>query len=149
MPNDTRVRTGAVGGQVTDNPLTSGAVALNSDGLAAAPVIGSTQQWAIILDPDGEGGEPEVAWITAHTAAATTATIVRGREGTTARAHLRDVFWVHGPTLWDYGPILIKAGAVSDADFPHAPPDGVYALDVTNNRVYYRIGAVWKYAALT
>ncbi len=42
----------------------------------------------------------------------------------------------------------IKAGVSADADF-NSPQDGLIALDSTNNRVYFRIGGVWKYAALT
>lgn len=47
--------------------------------------------------------------------------------------------------------LLTKAGAVTDADFPDAPAesaaqvDGLIALDTTNNRLYARIGGVWKY----
>ncbi len=41
-----------------------------------------------------------------------------------------------------------KAGVLADADFNDAQ-DGLLALDSTNNRVYFRIGGAWKYAALT
>lgn len=44
---------------------------------------------------------------------------------------------------------LVKAGAVTDADFAVAPPDGTVAVDSQNNRVYVRVGGTWKYAALT
>lgn len=149
MANDKRLRAVGVGGLVEDNPLTSSATTLTSAGLAALPAVGSTEQAAIVLDPDGVFGAPEIAWVTAHTAAATTATIVRAREGSTARQHDRDVPWEHGPTPWDHSPALTKAGAVTDADFPHAPPDGTQALDTTNNRLYVRIATVWRYSTLT
>lgn len=98
MANAKRIRALAVGGLVEDNPLAAGGVTLNSAGLAAMPAIASTEHAAITFDPDGLFGDPEVSWITAHTAAATSATILRGQEGTTARQHDRDVPWVHGPT---------------------------------------------------
>lgn len=149
MANDKRLRALVVGGLVEDNPLTSGATTYNSAGLAAMPAVGSTEHAAIVFDPDGVFGEPEIAWITAHTLASTSATIVRAREGSAARQHDRDVVWSHGPTPWDHSPALTKAGAVTDADFVHAPPDGTQALDTTNNRLYVRIAAVWRYSTLT
>lgn len=101
MANELRVRANFLGGLIEDNPLTLAATTLTSAALAAAPVIGSTQHMPIVLDPDGRYGEPEIAYITAHTASATTATILRGQEGTTARAHQRDINWSHGPTSLD------------------------------------------------
>lgn len=41
-----------------------------------------------------------------------------------------------------------KAGGPSDSDVVN-PVDGMQVLDTTNNRVYYRTGGAWKYAALT
>jgi hypothetical protein len=38
-----------------------------------------------------------------------------------------------------------KAGAVSDADFPVAPCDGTLAVDITNDRLYFRSGGTWEY----
>jgi len=102
MANELRVRANFLGGLVEDNPLTSGSATLTSAGLASVPAIGSTQHFPITLDPDGVGGAPEIIYITAHTAAATTATIVRGQESTTGRAHAQDTPWVHGPTAYDF-----------------------------------------------
>jgi hypothetical protein len=102
MANEKRLRALAVGGLVEDNPLSNVATTLTSAGLAALPAVGATEHMALVLDPDGKFGAPEVVWVTAHTAAATTATISRGAESTTARQHDRDVPWIHGPTLWDF-----------------------------------------------
>lgn len=44
---------------------------------------------------------------------------------------------------------LVKAGAVTDADFPEVPPDNTTALDTTNLRIYVRVGGTWRYTALT
>ena len=43
--------------------------------------------------------------------------------------------------------LMCKAGAVTDADFVN-PVDGMIALDVTNSRIYARIGGAWKSALL-
>lgn len=102
MANELRVRAGFLGGLIEDNPLTSGATTLNSAGLATMPVVGSTQHMAVVLDPDGFGGAPEVVYVTAHSAAATSATVLRAQEGTTARQHDRDTVWVHSVTVKDY-----------------------------------------------
>lgn len=102
MANELRVRSAFLGGLIEDNPLSSSATTLTSAGLASAPVIASTQHMVIVLDPDGYNGAPEVVYITAHSAAVTTATIVRGQEGSTARAHDRDVPWVHSVTVKDF-----------------------------------------------
>jgi hypothetical protein len=102
VANELRVRSAFLGGLIEDNPLSSSATTLTSAGLASAPVIGSTQHMAIVLDPDGFSGSPEVVYITAHSAAASTATIVRGQEGSTARAHDRDTPWVHSVTVKDF-----------------------------------------------
>lgn len=113
MANEKRVRALAIGGLVEDNPLAVGGVTLTSAGLAAMPAIGATEHAAITLDPDGIFGAPEVAYITAHTAGAVTATIARGQETTTARQHDRDVPWIHGPTLRDF-PRFVRASSTAD-----------------------------------
>lgn len=102
MANELRVRANFVGGLIEDNPLASGATTLTSAGLVSLPAIGSTQHMAIILDPDGRAGNPEIAYVTAHTASATTATITKAQEGTAGRAHDRDTPWLHGPTIKDF-----------------------------------------------
>ena len=44
---------------------------------------------------------------------------------------------------------LQKAGIPADADWTSAPPDGTIVADSTNNRIYVRVGGIWKYATLT
>lgn len=43
----------------------------------------------------------------------------------------------------------VKAGIPADADWKSAPPNGTLVVDSTNNRIYARVGGVWKFAALT
>lgn len=102
MANERRKRQAFLGGLVEDNPLLINAVALNSAALAAiVGGVGSTEHVAVMIDPDGFGGAPEIAYITALTAGATSCTIARGQEGTSARQHERDTVWLHGPTPKD------------------------------------------------
>lgn len=106
MANEIRVRANFVGGLVEDAPLSSSATVLTSASLANLPVIDSTHHAALIIDPDAVDGNAEIVWVTAHTAAATTATILRGQEGTTARQHAQDTPWVHTSTVQDYEPTM-------------------------------------------
>lgn len=107
MANYYRKRYNFIGGLVEDNPLSSGATTLTSAGLAAVGTLGTDEYMVVILDPDGVDGEPEIAYITAHTSAATTATISRGLESSTARAHDRDTPWVHAATAQDFEGITL------------------------------------------
>lgn len=102
MANEKRLRVNSIGGLIEDNPLTNAATTLTSAALAALPVVDTTNHCAIVLDPDGIEGAPEIAWITAHTAAATTATIARAQEDTGALQHSQGIPWVHAPTVKDY-----------------------------------------------
>lgn len=102
MANEIRVRSNFQAGTITDNPLTNVATTVNSAAFAALPAIGATQHLPIVLDPLGSAGAPEIAWITAHTASATSATVVRAQEGTAARQHASGTVWRHAPTIFDY-----------------------------------------------
>jgi microcystin-dependent protein len=66
---------------------------LESAGLAALQVLSSPDFVKVVLDPEATGGEPEIVYVTAHSASSESATIVRGREGTTGRAHDDQVEW--------------------------------------------------------
>lgn len=92
----TRVRTDNVFGTITDNPLTNVATTMNSAGLANLAAV-SSKEAIIILDPNRVSGAPEIVVVTAHTGAATSATIQRGQFGTSARQHASGTAWVHGP----------------------------------------------------
>lgn len=102
MANELRKRQLAIGGLVEDNPLTAGATTLTSAALAAiSGGVTATEYMAVVLDPDGVDGAPEVAYVTALTGGAGSATIVRGQEGTTGRQHVASTPWVHAATLVD------------------------------------------------
>jgi hypothetical protein len=43
--------------------------------------------------------------------------------------------------------VKTKAGAITDGDFLHTPPNGTIAIDTMNSKIYVRIGGVWKATA--
>lgn len=88
-------------GGTLDSDHTSSTTTLTSAALAAMVAVAADDYMKIVLDPDGLAGEPEIVYVSVHPAAATTATIVRGQEGTTARAHRQDVPWVHAVVASD------------------------------------------------
>lgn len=105
-----------ISGVVDDNPLSSGATTLNSSALAnLSAVTGSDIMW-ITLDPDASGGAPEIVKVTAHTASATSATIVRAQQGTTARAHLQNTVWKHAVTASDLDDFLTTVATADIVD---------------------------------
>jgi hypothetical protein len=61
----------------------------------------STTTYVPITLQDSSTGNFEIVWANAHTAAATTCTVLRGREGTSARAWASGTLWVVAPTLRD------------------------------------------------
>lgn len=93
MANELRARGNFVSGTLSV-ALTNVATSMSSAGLANLPVVDTTNHAAIAI-------ENEIVWVTAHTAGATTATILRAQEGTTAATHALNVAWQHGPTALD------------------------------------------------
>jgi hypothetical protein len=110
-----RSRTAFLSGTITDNPLAVGGTTLNSAGLASLPAIASPDIAVLVLDPTGSAGAPEVIYVTAHTGAATSATISRGKEGSSAREHASGISWVHGPTLYDFKGWRLEGSQLTEA----------------------------------
>lgn len=131
MANEIRVLGNFLSGTITNNPLASGGTTLNSANLANLEAIDSTEFAPIILDPLGAGNGPEIAYITAHTAAATSATIVRGREGTTGVEHASGTAWVLGPVRSWFRRIVTSAPSGSGE-----PWDGQEWYHHTEKRLY-------------
>lgn len=82
-------------------PGTVSTSTLSSPALARLPVIDTSNHAAITL-MDVAGGKYEVVHVTGHAAGATTATVVRGREGSTAQAWPSGTSWHQGPTAADF-----------------------------------------------
>lgn len=99
MANETRVRADFVAGAL-DATLAIGATSMSSPALADLPAISATQHALISLfttDGNGRVTKKERIKVTAHTASATTATIVKAQEGTTDQAWASGDKWEHAP----------------------------------------------------
>lgn len=101
--------------------LTIGGTTLNSGELAAFQAVAGADIAVIVLDPHGVDGAPEIVHVTAHTALAVTATILRAQEGTVARAHNAGTDWEHNITEDDFTysnldglPVITAGVAVED-----------------------------------
>lgn len=116
---------------------------MESDELADFPEVVSPDIAVVILDPLGLTGSPEIAYITAHTASATTATVTRGQEtstgGAAAREHLTGITWRHGPTPadWDWpntgGAVAITPDESGVLDFKTPAEAGVSSITAIIN----------------
>ena len=73
-------------GALDADPGVSGTT-LSGTQFASLDVVAAPNTMWLVLDPEGLFGAPEIVKITAHTASATTCTVTRAQQGTTARAH--------------------------------------------------------------
>lgn len=78
--------------------ISSSDTTLSSAAFASLPAISAPNYMPIVIDPTGSA---EIVHVTAHTASSTTATVVRGWEGTTAVSHSTGVSWVQGALAQD------------------------------------------------
>lgn len=130
-----RLRSNNVFGTTTNNPLASGDLTLNAAGLANLTAVTGSDYAVIILDPNRVNGAPEIVYVTAHTGSATSATITRGQEGTSARSHPSGTFWVHGASAIDLRPFSPPACAVYH-DTTQSCADAAETLIVFNSERY-------------
>lgn len=79
--------------------ITFNAALTHSNGTAVPTIVSPDYIPLEILD--SSGNMLEIVWLTAYTAAATTGTIARGKEGTTGVAHSSGDKIVHGPNVTD------------------------------------------------
>lgn len=133
MANEIRLRRNNISGTITDNPLAIGATTINSAGFVDLPVVDATNHVILILDPQEVGGTAEIVRVTAHTAAATSVTVVRGQEGTTARSHVFNTTWMHGPVASD-----TSLSDVTSGTRPSVPYTGelIYETDTNSQKVF-------------
>lgn len=118
----TRQRQNFISG-VLSSALAPGDVLMSSTRLADLDAVASPDIQVIVLDPLSAHGSPEIVHVVTHGALATTATIVRAREGTTARIHPLGTTWKHAPTVDDWRDIYLYA----QQDY-NAPIDGSSAV---------------------
>lgn len=114
MANEIRLRANNISGTTTDNPLTAGAVTINSPGFVDLPVVNTTNHLILILDPLETAGQAEIVQVTAHSASSSVVTVVRGFETTTPRQHSLGTTWFHGPVASDYGGMLSYTQVIAD-----------------------------------
>lgn len=133
----TRTHTNFVAG-LLDSSLTSGATTMTSSastgasGLPGLIAISGSNTATIVLDPDRVAGAPEIIVVSAHTGAANTATISRGQEGTTARAHNAGIKWVHAVTQAD----VENFGVVPTTDSVSAAAEGTNTSYARSDHVH-------------
>lgn len=136
-------------GTITDNPLSSGATTINSAAFANLPeVTGSDILW-ITLDPDAVNGAPEIVKVTAHTAAATSVTVTRAQQSTTARAHPVNSVWKHAVTKTDLDAFLtvVTTADITDANVTTAKlaADAVTGAQIADDQIdseHYVAGSI-------
>lgn len=85
--------------------ISTSATTLTSDELPRLPAVSAPDVIAVTLDWNRRHGEPEIVHVTDYDGVSNTATIERGKEGTTARTHPGSPApdWVHGFTVLDEG----------------------------------------------
>lgn len=126
-----RSRTNFVKGTLDASLANSGSDAImSSPGLADLPAIVAPAIAVVVLDPDAVNGAPEIVYVSAHTAAATTATIQRAKEGSTFRAHGTITRWIHGPTKDDFSGYRLRSFTVitTTGVSTYTVPAGIHAI---------------------
>lgn len=137
MANEIRIRSNNVFGSITNNPLTNSAVTINSAGLVNLATIVGTQNATMVLDPLRVFGAPEIIIVTAHGALASSATVIRGAYGTTARSHPQGTFWTNSPLSFDF------IAAASSTTRPATPYTGEFSFETDTNKLIGWAGVDW------
>lgn len=116
----TRLYQDSLGGRLGAQLLIAGTT-MDSPALAAMREVLAGDEMKVVIDPDGRFGAPDTVTITAHTTAATTATITRG---SSARQHEVGTDWVHTPLAADM--LLYASGSyVGDGANPKTVVTGL------------------------
>lgn len=98
-------------GTITNNPLAAVGTTLSSAELALLPVVAGADSMWIVLNPRALGGlPPEIVLVTAHTSAATSCTITRAQQATTAQTFPVGTEWAVGVTKSDLDSFFLKSG---------------------------------------
>lgn len=120
-------------GVTTDAPLSNVATTINSSQFSSLSAVSSPDTMWMVLDPEALNGNPEIVQVTAHTASATSVTVVRGQQtssgGYAARPHPAGTRWVIAWTAAD-GNATRDASNLSSGTIPSARLSGAYT-DIT------------------
>lgn len=138
MANEIRLRRNNIAGTITDNPLGVGATTINSPGFVDLPTVDATNHLLLILDPLEVGGTAEIVMVTAHTAAATSVTVIRGMEGSVARSHVTGTTWFHGPVASDFA-----LSDVTSSTRPTTPYTGELIFETDTKKLMGYTGTNW------
>lgn len=127
--------------------ITNSATSISSTAFANLPVVASPDILYLVLDPGQSAGVPEVVTVTAHTASATSVTVTRGSQGSTARSHLSGVTWTHSWTKAD-AETVNPAGVISMFGGSSAPTgwllcDGTAVSRTTYAALFSAIGTTY------
>lgn len=137
MANEFRDSTNYFIGQLS-SPALIGDVTLNSTAFANLPGgVYSTGRILPLVLHDQASGLFEIVWVTAHVAAATSVTVLRAKETTTARAWPAGTQILQPPTTRDGVQVLTRAALPADASF------GMRVALSDENVVVERAGAGW------
>lgn len=137
MANEIRLRANNISGTISDNPLLIGATTINSPGFVDLPTVGATNHLILILDPLEVNGQAEIVQVTAHSAASSVVTVIRGFETTTPRQHGLGTTWFHGPVHSDYEEILTSGTR------PVVPYTGESIFETDTARAQRYSGTAW------
>lgn len=107
-------------GTISAAITTTGQTSISSAAFASLPAVASPNILYLILDPSQTAGAAEIVTVTAHTASATSVTVTRGSQSTTARTHALGTTWSLAWTKADAddaftpsGSIMMYAGATA------------------------------------
>lgn len=110
---------------------------IQSAAFASLPTNFSSTLYLPLVLHDPSAGLYEVVWCTAHSGSSTSITVVRGREGTSARAWPTGTQVMCTPTIRDTLPAMNRASLPSDAHY------GMRALVSDEGVVNARTSAGW------
>jgi len=112
---------------------------INGAFLANLPAISGTTYCPLTLQ-DPVSGNFEIVHVTAHTASATSATVTRAQEGTTARSWVSGSFIANSPLAMDDGTVDTLANLNTNAAQYQI---GALGVDSDNSRVHTMTNAGW------
>lgn len=132
-----RLRTNFMSGTITASLSGSGSTAtISSAEFASLPVVSvGSHHLALILG--AETATPEIVWVTAHSASATTLTATRAREGSTIQAWPDTSTWQHGPLASDFVTLCTSGTRPALAsDGTNLPYHGQMIVETDTNKSY-------------
>lgn len=137
------------GGTISDNPLSSGALNINSTAFQYLPQVDGGNIMYLTLDPEGVHGAPEIVTVTGHYASGTAVAVTRGSQDTVAREHPLNTVWIHGLTEADVdqlgAPVQtagIADGAVTTAKLAADAVNGSKIADDSVDSEHYVDGSI-------